>query len=296
MATIKSHPSLLLSILILFICRTLAISQTLFPRARTCDNVPGHKAGTPLHRRSVLHSTLDLASSITASSFGPSFAQLLGRDPTRPRLPPPGPAPSECAASSSQACPNSHLWCAESGSTWILTTFVLTQPVSQPAISSILARALAQILLHIRQAHDGPIQQGSYDYVQPPTDGGNEYSSLQVGAESPDPWMPGPKPFPQPRTPHGLTLTAMNANNHQLTWGVLAAAIQALLTLMGAQHWWGAATSTVYDGDNAVGELDLEVGNPPESGQVGGSGTGDWPEISSTDSDDQGASSSGGHG
>ena len=131
--------------------------------------------------------------------------------------------------------------------------------------------------------------------MQPPTDGGNEYSSLQVDVELPDPRMPRPRPLPQPRTPHGLTLTAVNANNHQLTWGVLAAAIQALLTLMGAQHWWGAATSTVYDGDNAVGELNLEVGNPPESGQVGGSGTGDWPEISSTDSDDQGASSPGGH-
>ena len=147
---------------------------------------------------------------------------------------------------------------------------------------------MTQIHLHIQQVHDGPIQQGSYGYVQPPLGGGADYSSLQVDAGLPM-YQPLKAPWPQPRTPQGLWLTAANANNHQLTWGVLAAAIHALLVLMGVEHWWGAATSTVYDGDNAVGVLELELGVPP--GEVGRSRTGDEPEISGSDNDGQDTSS-----
>lgn len=45
-----------------------------------------------------------------------------------------------------------------------------------------------------------------------------------------------------------------------MTWGVLQAAIQALLNLMHAQQWWGHAEATVFDGENEVATLILSEG------------------------------------
>lgn len=50
----------------------------------------------------------------------------------------------------------------------------------------------------------------------------------------------------------GVRLTAWNANNHQITWGVLAAALVALKDYMSVQNWYGAVTFDIYDGVNRV--------------------------------------------
>lgn len=50
----------------------------------------------------------------------------------------------------------------------------------------------------------------------------------------------------------GLTLQAWNADNHQTTWGVLGAAITAVLDCM-ATNGFGGASFHIYDGENLVG-------------------------------------------
>ena len=50
----------------------------------------------------------------------------------------------------------------------------------------------------------------------------------------------------------GVALEAMNANNHQTTWGVLGAAINALLGYMEA-NGFRQAQFDIYDGENQVG-------------------------------------------
>ena len=52
---------------------------------------------------------------------------------------------------------------------------------------------------------------------------------------------------------HSLGLTVFNANNHQTTWGVLAAAFLALVDYMANQGTYYAAAFTIFDGKNEVG-------------------------------------------
>lgn len=57
----------------------------------------------------------------------------------------------------------------------------------------------------------------------------------------------------------GLALRARNANNHQTTWAVLGAAIDALMDYMGASGFEGACTFAIHDGDHQVGTGALEA-------------------------------------
>lgn len=50
----------------------------------------------------------------------------------------------------------------------------------------------------------------------------------------------------------GLAFQAWNAGNHQTTWGVLRAAIGAVLDCM-ATSGYGGAHFHIYDGENLVG-------------------------------------------
>lgn len=51
----------------------------------------------------------------------------------------------------------------------------------------------------------------------------------------------------------GVALRVTNANNHQLTWGVLGVALQGVLSIMG-DGGYGKASFTIYDGPNQVGK------------------------------------------
>ena len=53
--------------------------------------------------------------------------------------------------------------------------------------------------------------------------------------------------------PPGLQLHAWNENNHQMSWGVLGAAIQAVLDCMVNIREWGTASFSIWDGDTEVG-------------------------------------------
>lgn len=59
----------------------------------------------------------------------------------------------------------------------------------------------------------------------------------------------------------GLALRARNANNHQTTWAVLGAAIDALMDYMGTSGFEGACTFAIHDGDYQVGTGALEATN-----------------------------------
>ena len=51
----------------------------------------------------------------------------------------------------------------------------------------------------------------------------------------------------------GISFSTSNSNNHQQTWGVLAAAIEALKDYM-TQNYFGKATFYIFDGISEVGK------------------------------------------
>ena len=58
---------------------------------------------------------------------------------------------------------------------------------------------------------------------------------------------------------YNVGVSLMNANNHQLTWGVLGAAIWGLGGFMRTRRMFGAAVFEVWDGTNQVGRGALSV-------------------------------------
>ena len=50
----------------------------------------------------------------------------------------------------------------------------------------------------------------------------------------------------------GTALRVTNANNHQLTWGVLSGAIQGVMSVMGSGAY-GRASFVILDGGRQVG-------------------------------------------
>lgn len=52
---------------------------------------------------------------------------------------------------------------------------------------------------------------------------------------------------------NGMALRVTNANNHQLTWGVLGGALQAVTSIMGDGPY-GRASFVIFDGPNEVGK------------------------------------------
>jgi len=56
-----------------------------------------------------------------------------------------------------------------------------------------------------------------------------------------------------------LTLLAGDANHHQLTWGVLGAALQAVKEYMSQSgNSFGTAYFSIFDGDNQTGKGSIE--------------------------------------
>lgn len=60
----------------------------------------------------------------------------------------------------------------------------------------------------------------------------------------------------------GLALHVWNINNHQVTWGVLGAALVGLQDFMRAKAVWAEASFYVYDGGVEVGAGVLGVVRP----------------------------------
>lgn len=65
--------------------------------------------------------------------------------------------------------------------------------------------------------------------------------------------LPGPNGMFLWLGPNGVKLHTQNANNHQITWAVLAAAIMALGDYMHSFEDYGAVDFNIWDGLNQVG-------------------------------------------
>ena len=124
--------------------------------------------------------------------------------------------------------PLSFQWNAPGSQTYIRATLVAF--AGDPSILTNMLDGAYQNVLSIIQAHgDGDIVDGAYRWTNNP-DG-----------------------------PLGLQIWIRNANNHQLTYGVLGAALKALneyLTLFGAGM---ATTLDIYDGVNQVGQGQQDI-------------------------------------
>lgn len=55
----------------------------------------------------------------------------------------------------------------------------------------------------------------------------------------------------------GIVLDVRNANNHQVTRGVLLSALDALTDYMAVNNAWAVVTFQIFDGTNRVGEVSI---------------------------------------
>lgn len=109
------------------------------------------------------------------------------------------------------------LWCAAESSTYIILT--LGSEIVGHAVPDILDDAYDALKRHIDILGDGPIPDGFF-----------LWESI-----------------------YGPRLSTWNSNNHQQTFGVLAAAISALTNYMRTKYF-GAVTFWIFDGTHEVGK------------------------------------------
>ncbi|KAI4130810.1 MAG: hypothetical protein LQ347_003242 [Umbilicaria vellea] len=113
------------------------------------------------------------------------------------------------------------IWCAAASATYLkINYFNGGEPGNgvSPIVIKMLSDALDQIEKHVAQNGDGIIPMGAYDYQA-----------------------------------RGFSWYSVNANNHQLTWGVVGAAVDALITFMLNYSSYGMAQFSIFDGENHVG-------------------------------------------
>ncbi|MCJ1305346.1 hypothetical protein MMC08_008160, partial [Hypocenomyce scalaris] len=106
--------------------------------------------------------------------------------------------------------------CAPSSRTYLVVT--PTYLIASSSVVQVLTACYSAVASHILQDGDGVIEGGAFSWQ------GN----------------------------NGITLSTMNTNNHQNTWGVIGAAIIALQDFM-QENGYGGATFSIWDGPNMVG-------------------------------------------
>ena len=110
------------------------------------------------------------------------------------------------------------IWCVERTETYIHLAIKAVRTAQ--VITSVMAPVSDAVLKHLySKPGDGPIQQGFFE--------------MHAG---------------------DMVFMALNAGNHQLTWGVLKAAIDGLNDYFTVTGDWGDAEFDIYDGDNQVGQ------------------------------------------
>lgn len=119
------------------------------------------------------------------------------------------------------------LWCARGTSTYVIIELI--RNLQPNDILSVLANALFDIQDHIAQHGDGLLQHGIFMFNL-------------LAAENVD-----------------CHFYAANTNNHQLTWGVVGSAVQALSNYMLTESNAGVATFTIFDGGTEVGFGSIDV-------------------------------------
>lgn len=135
------------------------------------------------------------------------------------------------------------LWCAPLSQTTILVT-IQVYIGDHTLVNNFLSSAYNAVLAEIQHYGDGLVQTGAFTFpgAQPVPGSGATAHSTGAGASTSAAGGQAP-----------LELHAWNENNHQMTWGVLGAAIQALQDCMEKIEEWGTASFSIWDGDNEVG-------------------------------------------
>ncbi len=112
-------------------------------------------------------------------------------------------------------------WCAAESATYIVVSLAYSLPGA--GLPHLLEEVSHAIIAHITDAHqDGPIPTGQFSYMIPQRGGAT------------------------------VAMHVWNMNNHQVTWGVLNKALEALADYFKCTEW-GAATFGIWDGVNEVG-------------------------------------------
>lgn len=111
-------------------------------------------------------------------------------------------------------------WCAPRSATYIIVTFAYALPGA--GLPQLLEQVSHAVMGHIQTAPDGPIPTGEFSYLIP-----------QWGGAT-------------------VAMHVWNVNNHQITWGVLSSAVEALAEYFRSTEW-AAATFAIWDGVNKVG-------------------------------------------
>lgn len=125
-----------------------------------------------------------------------------------------------------RAGPQGVLWCAPGSQTYILISISSTIDAADSmanTLENILIGAATAIYDHIGAVGDGVIGGGRFQWPL------GEFSPAQM-----------------------LFLKVWNANNHQVTWGVMHAAIAAIFNYM-SMRGWGVGHFDIYDGGVRVG-------------------------------------------
>lgn len=112
---------------------------------------------------------------------------------------------------------NTVLWCAPNSETYVVLH--ITSAIAGHVMQAMLTLSFEYVLKYIELLNDGVIPGGIIRWV---------------GEDD-------------------LLLTVKNAENHQVTWGVLGAALIALGDYM-SKFGYGAATFAIFDGGSQVGQ------------------------------------------
>lgn len=111
------------------------------------------------------------------------------------------------------------LWCSPHSETYVVLIPIHDLPPD--AVSHILISGRNSLRRLIQTGGDGPVTNGYFIWAR--------------------------------RDDTGVSFRAWNANNHQLTFGVTCAALDALVDYMSA-HGYSGASFNIYDGQNQVGQ------------------------------------------
>ncbi|KAA6413775.1 MAG: hypothetical protein FRX48_02136 [Lasallia pustulata] len=113
------------------------------------------------------------------------------------------------------------IWCAAASAIYLkINYFNGGEPGNgiSPSVIKMLSDTIDQLDAHIAKHGDGVIPHGAFDHQA-----------------------------------MGFSWYSVNVNNHQQTWGVVAHAVNALLTFMLNYQSFGMAQFLIFDGENQVG-------------------------------------------
>lgn len=121
---------------------------------------------------------------------------------------------------SSDTGTSTQTWCDPKSATYLIVSTAYSLPGG--TLTSLLEEVTHALTAHLASAADGPILHGEFSYLK--QQWGGATAAMHV-------W---------------------NVNNHQVTYGVLEAAVRTLQDFFDTTAW-GAATFQIWDGVNEVG-------------------------------------------